>query len=222
MGGKKKNDLREILTDAHAHFFFLKGDGAIRVRLWQILSDGVVIDTPLGAAMRRTVLGYIPTIDGAGVYEIDGRINPEKAPEQMEGTIRVDIDASRVRRVNRRLFPRVSFTPPLAAAATPEGDRKAFPIRIVNFSAGGLRIESERKLAPEKAHTFRFRIDLDDEVYDLELKGRVVYEVPNKDIHTYGVKFLEVTGEKPSEASVATIDQTVDLLGLVNKLLVRE
>ena len=222
MKNKPKGDLRDLLAQAHAHFFFLKGDGASRVRLWQILPDGVVIDAPVGAAMRRTVLGYIPTIDGAGVYEIDGQINPDKLPEQMAGTIRVDIDPARVRLVNRRLFPRVSFTPPMAGTATPEGERKAVAIRIVNFGAGGLRIESDRELIASKTHTFQFRIDLDEEVYDLKLKGAIVYEIPSKDIHTYGVKFSEVPGEKPGEASIASLDQTVDLLGLVNKLLVRE
>ncbi len=222
MKKKTKKDLRETLIDAHAHFFFLKGDRASRVRLWQVLPDGFVIDAPSGAPMHRTVLGYVPTLDGAGVYEIDGSINPDTLPDQMPGTIRVDVDPAHVRKVNRRLFPRVSFTPPIAASATAEGEARSFPVRIVNFSAGGLRVESERELSPEKTHLFSFRSETDEEVHDLRLKGQIVYELPLDGGHAYGVKFLEAARGRGGEAAVESLDQTVDLLGLVNKLLVRE
>lgn len=218
----KPSDLRELLIDAHAHFFFLKGTQAMRVRLWQILPRAIVIDLPKGAPMRRTVLGYIPTIDGNGVYEVEGTVNPEEFPDQVQGTVRIDIDPARVRRVNRRLYPRFSFTPPLDATAAPEGDKKAVPVKIVNFSAGGLRVESSRPLAAEKNHTFRFRIEIDDEIHDLKLPGRIVYDLPLQGGHSYGVKFLPQSPAKGAEAPIEALDQTVDLLGLVNRLLVRE
>ena len=211
-----------MLIDAHAHFFFLKGAGVSRVRLWQVLKDGIIIDAPAGAAMHRTVLGYVPTLDGAGVYEIDGSVNPDPLPDQVPGTLRIDIDPSHIRKVNRRLFPRVSFTPPLSATATAEGEKKAFPVRIVNFSAGGLRIESQRELPADKPHTFSFRIETDEEVHDLRLKGQIVYDIPEEDGHAYGVKFVDAAKAKGGEATVEALDQTVDLLGLVNKILVRE
>lgn len=223
MPEKPPADLRELLIDAHAHFFFLKGAHAMRLRLWQIAPSAIVIDLPQGAPMRKTVLGFIPTIDGNGIYEIEGRVNPEGLPDQMPGTLRVDIEPGQVRRVNRRLYPRFSFTPPLDATATPGGEKKSIPVRIINFSAGGLRVESNRPLAPDKEHAFRFRIEIDDEIHDLMLPGRIVYALPMEGGHAYGVKFLfpkpkAAGGEAPVEA----LDQTVDLLGLVNLLLVRE
>ena len=221
MKTKEKADLRELLIDAHAHFFFLKGEGATRVRLWQILPGGVVIDAPRGAPMRKTVLGYIPTLDGAGVYEVEATINPEPITEQVPGSIRLDIDPSRVRRVNRRLYPRVSFTPPIEGSATPAGEKKAVPIRIINFSAGGLRIESERELAAGTVHVFRFKVELDDEVHDLKLAGNILYELPIAGGKAYGVKFQEPGKSEKGEASVESLDQTVDLLAFVNRLLVR-
>ena len=220
MKTKEHQDLRELLIDAHAHFFFLKGEGVARVRLWQILPNSIIIDSPSGVPMRKTVLGYIPTLDGAGVYEVDGTINPEPLPDQTPGTIRIDIDSAHVRRVNRRLFPRHSFTPPLSATAQSDGDKKACPVRIINFSAGGLRIESERPVSAESEATFRFRIEIDDEVHDIKIKGSVVYEIPIDKGFAYGVKFILPEG-KSGEAPVEALDQTVDLLGLVNRLIVR-
>lgn len=223
MSMKPTRDLRETLIDAHAHFFFLKGAGALRVRLWQIQEGSIIIDTPKGVPMRRTVLGYIPTLDGNGVYEIEGTVNPEPLPDQIDGTLRIDIDSSRVRKLNRRLYPRYHFTPPLEGSVTLEGEKKSTPIKIVNFSAGGLRIESSRELVPTGTHIITFRVELDGEIHDLKLKGSIVYKLPTKSGHLYGIKFLArgmQAGEK--EASVEALDQTVDLLGLVNKLLVRE
>lgn len=220
---KPAADLREILIDAHAHFFFLKGVEAMRMRLWQIQADSIVIDLPRGAPMHKTVLGYIPTLDGRGVYEIEGTVNSQELPDQMPNTIRIDVAPSRVRRVNRRLFPRYHFTPPLDASATPEGERKSIPIAIVNFSAGGLRIECTRKLTPEATYSFRFRVELDGEIHDLRLPGIVLYELPAANGQAYGIKFLAPLPEQEGqEAPVEALDQTVDLLGLVNRLLVRE
>ncbi len=77
-------------------------------------------------------------------------------------------------------------------------------------------------LSPENAHLLSFRIETDEEVHDLRLKGQIVYELPLDGGHAYGVKFLEAARGRGGEAAVESLDQTVDLLGLVNKLLVRE
>lgn len=225
MKNKEILDLREILIDAHAHFFFLKGEGAQRVRLWQILPTSVVIDKPKNAPMRRTVLGYVPTIDGAGVYEIQGNVDTTALPDQMPNTIRVNISPDGIKKVNRRQYPRVSFAPPLEATATAENEKERIPVRIVNLSAGGLRIESNVKMSPKKTFLFQFRIEIDEDIHEMELKGIALYEIPLERGFAYGIKLsprIASTSKKPSEASIAELDQTVDLLWLVNKLLVKE
>lgn len=217
---KDSVDLREMLIDAHAHFFFLRGMEASRVRLWQILSDSLVIDKPAGAPMRRTILGYVPTIDGAGVYEIEGTINVEPLPDQMPNTVRIEVNSSGIKKVNRRLYPRYSFTPPLDAEALAEGRKCSLDVKIVNLSAGGLRIESMTQLSPKSAYIFKFKIDIDDEIHELALKGTVLYELPSEGGFSYGIRFGNEAGDE--EAPIENLDQTVDLLGLVNRLIVTE
>ena len=221
---KHGHDLRDLLIDAHAHFFIIKGHGASRLRLWQILPEGIIIDMPKGASMHRTVLGYVPTLDGKGVYEIDGRISPETLPDQLEGTVLVEVDPSRVKRVNRRVYPRVSFTPPIKGTAEVTG-QKPHTISIINMSAGGLRIQSSSALDPAQPFRFRFVIETEDEVHRLNLQGAVVYELPAEKGHLYGVRFGELSEEaelEGGEAPVEALDATIDLLELVNRLLVHQ
>jgi hypothetical protein len=221
---KKKMDLRQVLKDAHAHFFLLKGDETIRLRLWEIKEDCIIIDLPKSIAMRRTVLGLIPTIDGAGVFEIEGQVDSETSPDEMSDTLRLRVDSSKVRKVNRRVFPRISFTPPVDVVIVAEGSDKAVVGKVINLSAGGLRVETLEELPPDKKLTFKFEIELDDEVHVLSPAGIVVYEVPSDAGHAYGVKF---TGEKKAfkkddEADIESMERTVDLMTLVNRLLVRQ
>lgn len=220
----KKNDLREALREAHAHFFLLKGKETVRLRLWEIKEDVIIIDLPKGVAMRKTLLGLIPTIDGGGVYEIEGQVDSEALPDEMPDTLRVRVDPSRVRKVNRRVYPRVSFAPPIDVVIVAEGSDKAVVGKVINMSAGGLRVETLEDLPVDKRLTFRFEIELDDEVHVLSPSGTVVYEVPSNAGHAYGIKFA---GEKKAfggddEADIESMERTVDLMTLVNKLLVRQ
>lgn len=220
---RKAPDLRKILSDAHAYFFILKGGEAMRLKLWNILPDSIVIETPTGAPMRKTILGYIPTLDGREIYEIEGKVNVTPLPDQMPNTIRVEIDPGDVRRVNRRAYPRYNFAPPLKASIITKGEDRAVPGRIINLSAGGLRVETAHRLSPEKKYAFRFEIEFDEEIHELAPTGAIVYEVPSEAGLSYGVKF-EFTGTKPEEgeAPVESLDRTVDMMNLVNRLLVRE
>lgn len=224
MARSEQVDLRELLIDAHAHFFFLKGDEAMRVKLWQILPDALVIEMPVGAPMRKTVLGYIPTLDGNGVYEVEGKICTEPRTDQMPNTICVEVDSNCVRRINRRLYPRVNFTPPIEGSALPDSGKKAISIRIVNFSAGGLRIEAVSEMSAATVYNFRFKIETEDKTHELKLPGMIVYEFPIADGKSYGIRF----GQKPEvpsaleEAPVEMLEQTVSLLNLVNKLIVSQ
>lgn len=213
-------DLRELLIDAHAHFFFLRGRDAARVKLWQILPDAIIIDKLVGAPMRKTILGYIPTIDATGVYEIEGEINPNPLPDQLPNTVRVEIRPSGIKRVNRRLYPRYNFAPLLGAKALEAGKKSPVPVRIVNLSAGGLRIESDTQLSPKSEYTFSLKIDFEEETHELSLKGTVLYELQSGNIYSYGIGFGEEA--RKGEATVEELDQTVDLLNLVNRLLVTE
>jgi hypothetical protein len=220
--------LRDVLKDSQAYFFLLrgglKGGGADMLRLWEIAEDSIVIDMPSGAPLRRTVVGLIPTVDGSAIFEIEGRIEREPLPDQMEGTIRVVVEPSSVRRVNRRAYPRASFAPPIAGTATPEGSGERTPVRIINLSAGGLRAESESRLPVKEPITFRFEIELNEEVHEMALRGRVVYEIPMESGHSYGISFArdeEDTLGNAEETPIDSIEKTVDLMNLVNKLLVK-
>lgn len=223
-----KSDLRERLIDAHAHFFFLKGAKALRVKLWQIREGSLIVETPRGAPMRKTVLGYLPTLDGNGVYEVEGTVNPDPLPDQMAGTLRIDVPPRGVKRINRRLYPRHHFSPPLQGQATPKDGKASIPIQVVNFSAGGLRVECARELAAQMPHLFRFTLEFDDESHDLKLPGKILYELPAEGGgYSYGIKLITSKGKAlgkaaKKEAPVEALDQTVDLLSLVNRLLVRD
>lgn len=221
---KTNKDLREALREAHAHFFLLKGRETIRLRLWEIKDDAIIIDLPKGVAMRRTILGLIPTLDGGGVYEVEGEVDSEVLPDEMADTLRVRVDPSKVRKVNRRVYPRVSFTPPIDVVIVPEGIDKAVVGKVINMSAGGLRVETLEDLPVDRKLTFRFEIEIDDEVHVLSPAGTVVYEVPSNAGHAYGIKFAgeKKAFEKDEEADIESMERTVDLMTLVNKLLVRQ
>ncbi len=218
-------DLRDMLKDAHAHFFFYKGEEPVRLRLWEISEDYILIDVPKGAPMHKTLLGLIPTLDGTAVYEIEGKVESEPLPEQMPETLRLRVDPSHVKKVNRRIYPRVNFTPPIDATVTIAGEDRKFAARIINLSAGGLRIETLEELPPDRALVFDFEITCDDEIHEVSRVGKIVYELPIESGHAYGIKFAgdqDETLMKFEEASVDTLEKTVDLISLVNKLLVRQ
>ncbi len=221
-----KPTLEEIFTDAHAFFFLLTGEEAMRLKLWEIGPEEIVIDRPKNAPMRKTILGYIPTLRGDGIYEIEGMVNMEEKPDQMPNTVRVRIDPMSVRKVNRRQYPRYSFTPPIDVAICEDGSGRVTSGRMINLSAGGLRIESAEEITADHPLVFTFEIELDEEVHELAKMGQVVYELPEGDHHTYGVKFTNPGDEdalvKDGEAPIQSIDATIDLMNLVNRLLVRE
>lgn len=220
-----KFDLRELLIDAHAHFFFLRGEDATRVRLWQILRSSIIIDTPKNVPLRKTILGYVPTLDNYSIYEIEGTVNCDPVPDQMPNTVRIEIAPFGIKKVSRRQFPRVNFTPPVSVQIRTSD--KEFKLRgdIVNMSAGGLRVETFEALAPTTLYHFIFSVETDDEVHELNLAGTIVYEVPSESGHVYGIRFgkpkiddTDISGEVP----VGELDRTVDLLNLVNQLIIKE
>ena len=220
----KITDLREVLKEAHAYFFLLKGSETLRLRLWEIKEDSIIIEMPKSARMHKTMLGLIPTIEGSAVYEIEGAVDNEELPEEMPDTMRLRVDPSKVKRVNRRVYPRISFTPPIEAVIVVEGSDRTVAATIINLSAGGLRIETLDELPPDKKLTFKFEIECDDEIHVLSPAGTVVYELPSNAGHSYGVKFLgeEKAFLKDEEADIESIERTVDMMTLVNKLLVRQ
>ncbi len=221
---KTEADLRELLKDAHVHFFMMKGTDTMRLKLWEIREDSLVIETPVGAPMRKSMVGIIPTLDGSGVYEIAGTIDNEPLPDQMSGTLRLKVVPEGVRKLNRRMYPRVSFTPPIPVNVTPEGVSRSIDGRIVNLSAGGLRVETSEELPADRPIAFRFDIELDDEIHSVARIGNIVYVVPMQIGFAYGVRFgadEEDTLTGDNEAPITGIEKTVDLIALVNKLLVR-
>lgn len=217
------HDLRDVLKDAHAHFYILKGAEIERLRMWDILPDSVILDVPTNAPLRRTILGYIPTLKGNAIYEVEGTISNEPVPDQMDNTIRVIVHPENARRVNRRLFPRYSFTPPLVASVIiPGGSKKGIIGTIINLSAGGLRVEVPEQLLPESFYTFEFDVNLDDETHAFSLPGSIVYEIPVDTGYAYGVRFADrdESAKSGGEIPVKALDRTVDLLNLINKLMV--
>ncbi len=219
----KLRGLALALKGAHAFFYLLKSDRVERLRLWDITEDSIVIDVPESAPMRRTILGYIPSIEGDAVFEIDGSVSPDELPDQMPDTLRVIVLPEKVRKLNRRIYPRHSFAPPLLARLTPSEGGIVTECRIINISAGGLKLESPIKLSPDENYTFNFDIELDDEIHSLSLRGSIVYEIPLKAGLAYGVRFEQARDLKDyaGEASIGCIDRTIDLFSLVNKLIMR-
>lgn len=217
----KECSVEELLKDTHPHFFFLTVEAPIRLKLWAIESDGIIIDLPYGAPMRKTVLGYIPSIDGRSVYEIEGSISSDRFENQQPNTIRVQIDPSNIKKVNRRMMPRHSFTPPLGCRISSDDGDPSLTADIDDLSAGGLRIEMDDQLDPSKKYRFDFEIEDDDEVCALSLVGKVVYEVPTDHRRAYGIKFVAKVASKSNEADIEEIDKTVDLMKMVNRLIVK-
>lgn len=225
MKNKNPDDLRKILKDAHAHFFLMNGEQVLSLKLWEIRKDSLVIQKPIGAPMRKTVVGLIPTLDGTCVYETEGFVELKELPDQMMGTIRIVVNLESVRKVNRRVYPRVSFAPPIPATITPKESKSALAAKIINLSAGGLRVECEKELPLNEILTFSFEIECDNELHSIKRNGKIVYEVPMQATHAYGVKFLEEGEEealrKDKEVPLGSIEKTVDLINLINRLIVR-
>lgn len=219
-----KTDLREILIDAHAHFFFLKGDSAFRLRLWQITADSIIVDMPKNAPLKRTVLGYVPTLDGESVYELEGRVMIDPTPDQLPNTIRIAIEAGHIKKINRRKYSRVTFDEPIYIRIQEKNQKGAAVIngKLFDFSAGGLRVETTEPLLRDILYRFQFSLETDDEIHDLNLAGLVVHELPEIHGYTYGIEFsMKPLDEKSAEAETEELDQTVDLLTLVNRLLIQ-
>lgn len=218
----KKNDLREVLKDAHAHFYMLKGHEAERLRMWDIQEDCVVIDIPKNAPLRKTILGFVPSLSGNAIFEVEGTVSDEGLPDQMDNTICLLVSPENVKRINRRLFPRYSFTPPLGVKIGKMRDEDAIDGKIINVSAGGLRIETPSPLEADVDYLFEFDIEVDGEVHSLFLTGNILYEIPLEKAYSYGVRFIDMDENdmECGEAPVQSLDRTVDLLGLVNKLIV--
>ncbi len=217
MAKNAKKNVRAILDGAQPFFYMMKPDGYEKLRLLEVRDDSIVIELPKGAPMRRTMLGIITFADGSGVLEVDGRVEAE--PGAKAGSIRLALDASRLNKMERRAFPRISFAPPLEASARAQGSATGIPVRIVNLSAGGLRVESAEKLPPDKPIAFRMEIEIDDEVHELSPEGRIVYEIPIEGGHSYGVSF----GHGAKSVQLGDDDErTVDLINIVNRLLIRE
>ncbi|HPW45817.1 MAG TPA: PilZ domain-containing protein [bacterium] len=220
----KNKDLRSALTDAHAYFYILKGDEIERLKMWDITEDSIVIDLPLNSPLRKTVLGFIPTLMGTAIYEVEGEVSMEPLPDQMEKTVRVIVKPSDVKKINRRLFPRYNFTPPIGIIVSSEQEIDGTEGKIVNISAGGARIEMPEQLRPEMDYIFEFDIELDDEMHSFIISGKIVYEIPMASGYSYGVRFGASEDDRCSptdEVPIRSIDRTVDLMALVNKLTVR-
>ncbi len=219
-----KTTLKDILADAHAHFYILKGDQVERLRMWNITDDSIVIDIPTDAPMRKTILGFIPTLMGNAIYEIEGEVSNEELQNQMENTILIKVKPENARRVNRRLYPRFNFAPPTKVLVSNENNIEGVEGKLINISAGGVRVEVPGQLTADEDHMFEFEVEIDDEVHAMALIGTVVYEIPLDDGYAYGVRFGVANPEEAAptdEVSVKALDKTVDLLGLVNKLIVR-
>ena len=221
---EKKEDLRPVLKDAHAHFYLLKNGEAVRLRLWEITEDSLVIDRPEGMPMKRTALGYIPTLDGNAIFEMEGKIETTPLPDQLENTVRIVVDPSKVKRVDRRLYPRVSFAPPLMVSISPEGGGKEIKGGMINLSAAGLRVETSQELSPSEVYTFKFEVELDDEVHAYSPVGMVVYDLPTEAGHAYGIRFGRPKDRemKGGEVPIGPLDSTINLMELVNRLLLSE
>jgi len=219
----KGGGLKAVLKDTKPYFFMMKSDGYERLRLLEVRDDSIVIATPKGAPMRKTMLGIIAFSDGSGVFEVDGSVEAEEGAAT--GSIRLMLDSTKLKKLERRAYPRVSFAPPLEASATIEGKTVRIPARIVNLSASGLRVETHDALPPDRLIKFRFDVDLEDEVHELDLEGRIVYEIPLEGGHSYGVKFGRTgsdTTVSDDEEFVSDSERTADLINLVNRLLIRE
>ena len=220
-----KKNLEEMVKDAHAHFFLIKGDEALRLGMWEIGPNYIVVDVPSESPLRKTALGYIPTLDGKSVYEIEGKINADPLPDQMSNTIRIEIDLDKVKKINRRLYARYNFAPPIKVDVDADTLDEPVQGRLINLSAGGLRLETELTLEANKIHTFTFEIELDNMIHSFAMDGNVLYEIPLDEGYAYGVKFDTTPEEddyEQKEVSVETLDRTVDLMGIINKLLMKK
>jgi hypothetical protein len=225
MTQKESHDLRDILTEAHAFFFLLGAHDPIRLNLFEIRKDGLVIETPQGSPMRSTILGYIPKLDGRGIYEIEGNVDAQQTPPELPHTIFIRVDPNLIILKNRRIYPRYNFSQPVEGTLFFENRKDSLPIHIENISAGGLRVECIQQLEIHATYLFSFEIELEDEIHDLELRGKIVYEHPSKYGHSYGVQFVGTVAEvegKEVEVSIKQLDRTIDLMRLVNKLFIQD
>jgi hypothetical protein len=209
-------ELTTVLADTHPLFYRADGQRTERLVLWEIRPQEIVISPPVGAPLHRTMLGFIPTQDGMAVYELEGTVEIEPLPDQMDDTIRLRVDPSCVKRLNRRQYPRARFDETIEVTVERADGFRASG-RLFDLSAGGLRVETDGPFVAGEHCRFLFEIGLDDETHLFEMNAHVVRTTPSE----YGF-FVQARFDREEIETDARADQTVDLVRVVNRLLVRK
>jgi len=216
---RNKRDIRNILNDAHAFFYMLKNNGIQRLKLWNITEDSIIVDLPKGAPLRSTVLGYLPTLDGSAIFEIEATASCDEIPEQMKNTIRFILKPENIKRINRRMFPRYIFSSPQKLTIKRQG-MKAANGSITNIGAGGMRINTSKKLSVDKAYRFIFELNTSEEIHDVDINGTTAYEIPMEKDFSYGIRFENPEVQNGGETDTQSMDKTINMIQLINKLIV--
>ncbi len=217
--------LQDILHDAHAYIYLLQTDQTERLRLWDITSDSIIMDIPQHTSINDTITGYIPTLSGDGIFEVHGKITSDLLTDQMENTVRVITPPHQIKKVNRRIFPRYCFTPPLDAEIGLASQPCHLIGKIVNLSASGLRIETPESLHANQMHHIAFEIDYNNHLHTFDINSRIVYEIPLSNGFAYGISFDTHLKERTSvydEVNINDTDTTIGLLDIVNKLIITQ
>jgi hypothetical protein len=152
--------------------------------------DGLEIDRPTSMESGNTVHGFVARMEGGGVFEITGILEnaPDAPTEEGRSFLRVEPSGARI--LDRRLYERITFSPPLPAVISWKDEDGTRTGRVITFGAGGLRIETDEPLRVNRTMNFQFEVPCGGEKHGLNLSGSVVYEQASAPGYIYGVKFI--------------------------------
>lgn len=219
---RQKMSLRDILKDIYNYFHLQSGDNKEKLNLLDIHADSIVIDMPSNMPKGHTIRGYIQRQSGNLFYSIEGVIETSPLPGQKPNTLRIKVDPSRVKSLDRRLFPRHVFLMQPDAMIVSQDEGEVLSGSVINLSPAGVRIEVPEQLSLEKIYLVTFEIALDGIIYSLALSGRPLSETMLSESFAYGLEL----GNQPSDRSVTIEDGTdsppnVELTTLIDRLIKR-
>jgi hypothetical protein len=214
--------LREFMKDMDPVFHFTQEHEVYTLPMIEIYDNAVIIAAPPSPFPEKNITGFITSRNGMSIVEVKAHVI-EHLPERSEpGTLRLEIDTANVERLNSRLYPRFRFSPPLDGSARLAGAKATQPVKILDFSAGGLCCESPAELPADHTIEFNFQLEIQGEAHNIALEGTVLNKRSSPATHTYSVKFCKQGYDSTEFDAVQareTAKRTIYLVNLVNKLI---
>lgn len=176
---EKIQDLRDVI-DRKTHFYLqVVGSPHLPLKVQRINKDTVFVTPPVNKTLEANLSGFLIATGGTGIYHVKGQLTKENKPKtgsanNLFDVAVVDVDLASVIFENRREFYRIVFPHPYKANLRREDASVQFPVDVVDFSAGGLRVRSPYKLELGEKIAVNFSPTIDDNSYDFQFWTTVI------------------------------------------------